>query len=77
MFYDDGEPPWGEDGDEPSYDICLCCGAEFGFDDYTIELIRGYRQKWIDTGAKWAYPEFRPEDWNLEKQLEHIPVKFR
>ena len=31
--------PWGENNDTPSYEICPCCGAEFGCDDYTPETI--------------------------------------
>lgn len=27
-----GYQPWGEDGKTPSYEICPCCGVEFGYE---------------------------------------------
>ena len=53
--------PWGEDGKTPSFDICSCCGVEFGYQDATIYAIKRYRQKWISEGAKWFQPESKPE----------------
>lgn len=61
--------PWGENNDTPSYEICPCCGAEFGCDDYTPEAIKVYREKWIKSGAKWFNPNMMPTNWSLEKQL--------
>ena len=26
---------WGDDGKTPTYDICPCCGVEWGNEDYT------------------------------------------
>lgn len=48
------EPPYDEDG-IGSYEICLCCGLQFGYDDFPNkdELIKLWRQKWIDGGRKW------------------------
>jgi hypothetical protein len=63
------EPPWGDDGKNPSFDICDCCGVEFGYEDSTPESIESYRKKWIAEGAKWKR---KPENWNLEKQLNNI-----
>lgn len=37
--------PWGQDGNSPTYDICPCCGVEFGYEDYTAESARRYREK--------------------------------
>ena len=28
---------WGDDGNTPTYEICPCCGVEFGNEDYTAE----------------------------------------
>lgn len=30
--YDAGYPPWGEDGRLPTFDICACCGTEWGYE---------------------------------------------
>ncbi|MBP3195146.1 MAG: hypothetical protein J6M05_05720 [Cardiobacteriaceae bacterium] len=51
-------------------EICVCCGAEFGYDDEegacgkTIDV---YRQKWFDTGAAlhYAKSELIPQNWSL------------
>jgi len=45
--------PWGEDGNTPSYEICPCCGVEFGHEDYTILSAKEYRIKWLKDGADW------------------------
>lgn len=68
---------WGESGDLPSFDMCVCCGTTFGYQDFTIEAIRRRRKLWMKEGAKWIAPEFKPKDWSLEKALENIPEKFR
>ena len=49
------------------YDICPCCGTEFGNDDveYTLEELR---VAWITDGAQWFYGT-PPADWNPWSQL--------
>ena len=67
------EPAYGQDG-EPSYQICPCCGFEFGFDDGTkSETFISYREKWIKTGALWFNQKLRPQNWSIDAQLENIP----
>lgn len=34
---DQDENPWGEDNASPTFDICACCGTEFGYHDFTLE----------------------------------------
>lgn len=69
-------PPWGEDGLSPSFEICACCGVEFGHEDYTQDSIVKYRKKWISNGASWFIKKHRPLNWDLEKQLNAIGVKL-
>jgi hypothetical protein len=69
--------PWGKDGDSPTYEICSCCGVEFGNEDYTIESIRKYRAKWINLGANWFIPKEKPERWNFQQQFENVPDEYR
>lgn len=71
------ELPWGEDGKIPTYDICPCCGVEFGNEDYTLDSTKRYRAKWLGNGAKWFDDREKPLEWNLEDQLDQIPVSFR
>jgi len=49
-----------------SYDICECCGCEFGLDD-TPE----YRAEWIANGFEWLYPDKKPAAWDPYEQLKN------
>jgi len=69
------ESPYDSDG-QPSYEICDCCGFEFGFDDKSNEKsFDQYRKEWISRGAKWFCPGKKPTDWNLDMQLKSIKRK--
>ncbi|MGE9310821.1 hypothetical protein ACLOAU_04225 [Niabella sp. CJ426] len=68
--------PWGEDGNSPTFEICPCCGVEFGNEDYTKESTMEYRKKWIHEGARWFSPRERPTEWNREEQFKNIPAEF-
>jgi len=48
-----------------SYDICGCCGCEYG-NDNTIE----YYDKWVSEGCTWFRPEHKPKEWKLEEQIK-------
>jgi hypothetical protein len=54
-----------------SYDICECCGCEFGLDDKPE-----YRTEWIEGGFKWLYPEKKPLDWDPYAQLENCDPEW-
>jgi len=71
------DAPWGDDGEAPTYNICECCGVEFGYEDATMQGIKSYRSKWIDSGAKWSRKKSKPDNWSLEEQLSNIPNKYR
>ena len=71
------EPPWGEDGRLPSFNICDCCGVEFGYGDATSASIDTFRQKWIAGGARWQTPSKKPSNWDLSAQLSNIPAEYR
>ncbi|EOJ5594350.1 hypothetical protein [Escherichia coli] len=71
------EAPWGDDGETPTYDICNCCGVEFGYEDSTVQSIKKYRAKWLDSGAKWMNKKSEPQNWSVDEQLAHIPLKYR
>src|SRR5262249_33477675 len=49
-----------------SYDICGCCGCEFGLCDHAH-----YRDWWLTNGTPWFHPELKPENWDLKEQLKH------
>ena len=69
------EPPYDETG-EPSFEVCSCCGCEFGFDLENDHMtIEEYRDMWLKKGAKWFSPSDRPQSWDLEKQLLNLTKK--
>lgn len=70
------EAPWGDDGESPTYEICDCCGIEFGYEDSTLQGIKKYRTKWLEDGAKWHSKKSEPENWSVVEQLCHIPEKY-
>ena len=37
--------PWGKEDNCPTYEICPCCGVEFGNEDCTKESTKQYREK--------------------------------
>ena len=52
-----------------SFDICPCCGTEYGYDDSTKSHAE-LRRAWLATGAPWrssATPP--PPGWNPQVQL--------
>ena len=49
-----------------SYDICECCGCEYGHDDD-----EDYYKEWVSKGCEWFEPELKPNDWSLENQKKH------
>lgn len=71
------DPPWGDNGQFPTYEICPCCGVEFGYEDCTAESTKDYRKKWLNQNVKWFENKLKPDDWDLEKQMEGIPEKHK
>lgn len=54
-----------------SFEICPCCGTEFGYDDASVshDILR---ERWIAAGYPWWAPEGPPSDWRPETQLMNI-----
>jgi len=71
------DPPWGEGGQCPTYDICDCCGVEFGYGDCTLKAVRAFRDRWLANGPNWKYPKEMPTNWSLEEQLKQIPNEYK
>ena len=49
------------------YNICPCCGTEFGNDD-AIVSVDNLRAQWLENGARWFYGN-PPLGWNPYLQL--------
>jgi len=52
-----------------SYNICPCCGTEFGYDDSTV-IHADLRKKWISGGMLW-WSQYKqaPDGWDPILQL--------
>ncbi len=63
--------PYSKNG-SGSYEICPCCGFQFGYDDYPNkeETQVKWRKNWIRDKYPW-YSKTRlpPDDWNPKKQI--------
>lgn len=68
--------PWGADGKSPSWEICPCCGTEFGYEDCSVQSARKKRAEWVKNGMKWFKERARPENWNFDDQAINIPDDF-
>ena len=72
------EPPWGGDGRSPTYDICDCCGVEFGYGDTTVSNCIAIRDYWIkEQNMSWRQPSQKPREWLWEIQKWQIPDGYQ
>ncbi len=71
------EEPWGEDGKTPSFNICDCCGSEFGYEDCTFHSVENARTQWKLKGYPWYNTKYAPIDWSLAVQLTQIPSEYQ
>ena len=68
------EAIWGVDGQSATFNICACCGCEFGYEDCLPEGVQRHREKWITNGGTWIDPTTRPASWTIERStLEGAP----
>ncbi|OFZ18859.1 MAG: hypothetical protein A2Z20_02535 [Bdellovibrionales bacterium RBG_16_40_8] len=69
-------PPYSNHWGEGSYDVCLCCGFEYGLDDepgpgLKPDSFESYLKNWVQNeSCKWFEPKSKPTDWDIVKQLE-------
>ena len=69
------EPAFDEHG-LPSYEVCPCCGFEFGFDSSNEPAaFARYRNKWLESGAVWFISRMKPKAWDKLKQLKNLDKK--
>ncbi|PRP55884.1 hypothetical protein C7B71_03790 [Bacillus halotolerans] len=76
------EPAYDDQGNH-SYEICSCCGFQFGYDDFEMtredgsylepsESIIAYRKNWLAAGAVIFSPESYPQhQQQAKKVLKH------
>ena len=70
------EPPRGETG-AASFELCPCCGFEFGFDDDDRGLTyEQARARWVAGGMQWwSSSRPAPAGWNAVQQLGYAGLK--
>ena len=71
------EEPYNESG-YGSDEICVCCGFQFGYDDFPNkeESYVEWREKWICDNYKWfSRKTLQPKEWNIQIQLKNIKIK--
>lgn len=70
--YESAAPPWGEGGRCPSFDLCPCCGVEWGYQDATAQGIQRFRKVWLATGGAWADSRVAPDGLGLLDRLRRV-----
>ena len=69
-----GEPPYSVFLGMPSYEVCPCCGYEFGFDDEPgtsePQSFEQYLADWTRKGCKWFDENNKPIGWSIENQIK-------
>lgn len=75
--YEPGEPPWGDDGETPTYEICPSCGAEYGYHDATPTGVVRYRAKWLESGGHWADRTVPGDGLDTAERLSRVAREVR
>ena len=85
------KPPYIAHWGEGSYDVCPCCGFEFGLseDQNKIGLSEDDRKKqdyitfeqylkewYLENEGTWFMPEKKPKNWSLQDQLKSVGLKL-
>jgi len=70
-------PPWGMTGSDPSWEICPCCGVEYGYEDASAEGARRYRRRWLELGAPWSDSTVPDDGLTLDERSARVPDAFR
>ena len=61
--YDGLDEPAYDDAGAPSFEICPCCGVEFGYEDASRSH-KSLRDEWIAKGMLWWADDKPPPDWD-------------
>jgi predicted amidophosphoribosyltransferase len=69
--FDRLEEPMYDINGSASFEICPCCGTEFGYHD-AVKSHKELREAWIRNGMNWHTVDYKPENWDPKKQLENL-----
>jgi hypothetical protein len=70
-------PPWGPNGQTPSFEICPSCGVEYGYEDSTLAAVSRYRKEWLKNGGGWSDASVPKDGLTSQERLRNIPRSFR
>ncbi|WEA37527.1 hypothetical protein [Lysinibacillus fusiformis] len=57
----------------PSFEICGCCGFQFGFDDMSETIsYEVFRNNWIENNCEWFNEDKKPQNGDYRDQLKNI-----
>jgi hypothetical protein len=56
--------------------FCPCCGLKFGRVPPPIPEVREIRDRWLMHPEFWHVQKAKPEEWNIEGQMENIPKEY-
>jgi hypothetical protein len=61
-----------------SFEICPCCGFEFGVSDDDAGMSYAeWRERWIRDGMKWWSPSHpAPARWSAKRQLARLKPRM-
>lgn len=74
--YEPTDAPWGPDGTDPSWEICPCCGVEFGYEDATASGVVRFREQWLGAGAPWSDAATSRDGLGVEGRLARVMPGF-
>ena len=58
------------------YVFCHCCGLKVGRGSPSIQEVHEKRDRWLLHPEFWHDQKTKPDEWNIEKQIEHIPIEY-
>lgn len=73
--FDELENPIYDNNGNGTYEICVCCGFEYGCDDFPDKQLSyiNWREIWIKNGCKWfSNSTPKPKGWDPKLQLQRL-----
>lgn len=68
------DPPYSKFSN-PSFEICKCCGFQFGFDDMSEgKSYEEFRNSWIENNFEWFNEDKKPKNWDHKEQLKNLQL---
>lgn len=62
----------GDGGRFGSFELCPCCGVEWGYDDATADSALEYRERWIGAGAPWRSRFVESDGLSVSSRLARL-----